>query len=244
MSVNYSNLLEYKKKVSHLEELYSGFSKTMGKIFDKPDSQENIKEAENIVKEMLECILADDFTFHSLIAVLSYHYYTHTHSLNTCVYALCLGKELNFKGDELHDLGVAALLHDIGKTQISQTTLNKNGKLTEAQFKEVQQHSVYGYRLVKNLNVTKKGILKGIRNHHEKMDGSGYPDRLTKNKIHPFARIIGVCDIFDAVTTKKSYKDLSGTFDALMMMKKEMNQQLDSHIVNIFITIFQPKGHN
>jgi len=250
MSVNYSNsekqvictnLIEYKKKVSHLEKLYSEFSQKMSEIFDMPDSLENINEANKIVKEMLSCILADDFTVQSLIGVLSYHYYTHTHSLNTCVYALCLGKKLNFKEDELHDLGVAALLHDLGKTQISQTLLNKNGKLTEAQFKEVQKHSVYGYRLLKNLKVTKKGILKGICNHHEKTDGSGYPDGLTKHQIHPFARIIAICDVFDAITTKKSYKDLSGTFDALMIMKKDMKQHLDSHIVNVFITIFEPK---
>jgi len=252
MSVNYSKqerdkkivcnkLIEYKGNVSSLEELYSQFSKEMDKIFEEPESIHTIKEAENIVNKMLSCIISSEFTVYSLIGILSYRYYTHTHSLNTCIYALCLGKKLRLTHNELQDLGIAALLHDLGKTQVNQTLLNKNGKLTSAQFKEVQKHSVYGYRIVKNLQVKKEGILKGIRHHHEKIDGSGYPDGLKKDEIHPFARIIGVCDIFDAVTTKRSYKDMSGTFEALMMMKKDMKYQLDPKIVNTFIGVFHLK---
>ena len=224
-----------------MEKLYSEFSKSMDTIFENPESPETVKESKKIVNNMISTIMSDDFTVNSLITILSYDYYTHTHSLNVSVYALCLGKELRLKPTQLEDLGTAALLHDLGKSQVHKAIINKNGKLTEREFNEVKKHPIFGYELAKKLQIESKDILLGIRHHHEKMDGSGYPDKLTSDQIHIYAKIVGICDIFDALTTKRSYKNEVSTFDTLAMMKKEMGHQLDMDILNTFIQIFLNK---
>lgn len=225
-----------------METLYTEFSKSMDTIFENPESPETVKESKIIVNNMIDTIMSDDFTVTSLITILSYDYYTHTHSLNASVYALCLGKELGLGKSELEDLGTAALLHDLGKSQVHKAIINKNGKLTEREFNEVKRHPAYGYELAKKLQITNNGVLLGIRHHHEKMDGSGYPDGLKEKQIHLYARIVGICDIFDALTTKRSYKAEVSTFDTLVMMKTQMGHQLDMDILNTFIQIFHSKN--
>mgnify|MGYP002477467154 CR=1 FL=1 len=98
--------------------------------------------------------------------------YTHTHSLNVSIYALCLGKSMGIDEKNLEDLGTTALLNDLGKSKITKEIINKKGKLTEYEYNEAKKHSIYGWALAKRLGITNKNILLGIRNHHEKLDGT------------------------------------------------------------------------
>lgn len=238
----YNKLIDTVQVPDRMKTLYSEFSKSMDTIFENPESPDTVKNSKVIVNNMIDTIMSDDFTVTSLITILSYDYYTHTHSLNTSVYALCLGKELGLSKSKLEDLGTAALLHDLGKSQVHKSIINKKGKLTEREFNEVKKHPALGYELAKKLQITNNDILQGIRHHHEKIDGNGYPDGLKDNQIHIYARIIGICDIFDALTTKRSYKDEVSTFDTLIMMKTKMAHQLDKNILNTFIQIFHTKN--
>ena len=222
-----------------MKEFYKKISNNVNKIFENPESSDNVEESMNIVTEMVAIIMEKDFTASSLITILSFDYYTHTHSLNVSAYSICVGKEMGFSRAALEELGMAALLHDIGKTKIDPMIINKNGTLSEIEFIEVQNHPYYSWLITKKIGITNKNILLGIRNHHEKVDGTGYPDKLHNKEIHDYAKIIGICDVFDALTTNKSYKDSTSTFDTLVMMKKEMSSHLDRNIINFFIKIFK-----
>ena len=134
---------------------------------------------------------------------------------------------------------MASILHDLGKSCVDPNIINKNGKLTKSEFEEIKQHPVYGYDLALNMGITDKRILSGIRSHHEKLDGSGYPDGLKDQQIPLFARIIAVCDVFDALTTKRSYKDAMKSFEAIKLMKEQMSNHLDMKLVNALIQMFK-----
>jgi HD-GYP domain-containing protein (c-di-GMP phosphodiesterase class II) len=238
----YNNLMSLKLVPEKMKEFYSNVGNTINKMFTNPQDKSNMKEVDNIVTEMVSTIAQNSFTVSSFITILSSDYYNHTHSLNVSVYAICLGRHLKMKKSELKELGVSALLHDLGKSKISDAIINKTSKLTEHEFNEVKKHSMYGWALARQMGITNKHILAGIRNHHERMDGNGYPDRLKDEQIHIFAKIIAVCDTFDALTTNKSYQDSMGTFNTLLMMKKEMSKHLDTTIVDHFINIFREES--
>jgi len=238
----YNNLMSLKLVPEKMKEFYSNVGNTINKMFTNPQDKSNMKEVDNIVTDMVSTIAQDSFTVSSFITILSSDYYNHTHSLNVSVYAICLGRHLKMSKSELKELGVSALLHDLGKSKISDAIINKTGKLTEHEFNEVKKHSMYGWALARQMGITNKHILAGIRNHHERMDGNGYPDKLKDEQIHTFAKIIAVCDTFDALTTNKSYQDSMGTFNTLLMMKKEMSKHLDTTIVDHFINIFREES--
>jgi len=239
---------EYYKNSKHqtiipknTQKFYEDIALKIDKLFENPERIENLEQTKEIVSNMVSIVLEESFTISSFISILEYEYYNHTHSLNVCVYSLCLGKQLNLTKPSLEELGISAILHDIGKTKIDQSIINKDGKLNEVEFKEVMKHPFYGTLLAKKLGINNIKILEGIKYHHEKMDGTGYPDGLFETQIPLYAKIIGTCDIFDALTTKKTYQDSVSTFDTLIMMKKEMSKQLDSKIINAFIEIFRNK---
>ncbi|XOB61489.1 HD-GYP domain-containing protein [Campylobacterota bacterium DY0563] len=235
----FNGFMNQKVIPNDMDKFYEEVGLTIDKMFKDPESLANYSEVKNIVTNMVKIILDKKFMINSFISILASNYYTHTHSLNVSVYAICLGKHLGLKENDIQDLGISALLHDLGKSKIKESILNKIGTLTEYEFNEMKKHPLLGWLLAKRLGITNRNILAGIRNHHEKMDGTGYPDRQKDEDIHLFAKIIGICDVFDALTTKRVYKDAVSTFETLIMMKKEMSQHLDPRIVDDFIKIFK-----
>ena len=235
----YQGEIEEKRIPKDMKSFYENMESKIEHLFANPESLETIKNTQEIVSGMIDLIVKDDFVIASLVTILTYDYHTHTHSLNVSVYALCLGKYIGLKKSDLLNLGTAALLHDIGKSKIDNNIINKNGKLTTKEFREVKNHPYYGLVMAKKIGITNKDILSGIHLHHEKIDGSGYPRGLKKDAIPLYARIISICDAFDAISTRRSYKDSMGTFDTLIMMKKEMSNSFDSRIINSFIQMLK-----
>jgi HD-GYP domain-containing protein (c-di-GMP phosphodiesterase class II) len=222
-------------------EIYTNATKVVDEMFSNPDTLENVKSVESVVDNLVDTILHDEFAIESLLELIAHDYYTHTHSINVSIYALSLGTFLKMDKQELTELGESAIMHDLGKSKIDSSIINKPGKLTDDEFEEIKKHPLYGYQIAKNLGVRNENILSGIRHHHEKLDGRGYPDGISEEKISRFARIIAVCDIFDALSTRRSYKEPLNTFDTLMLMKKNMPHHLDMNILNEFIKMFKHK---
>lgn len=103
----------------------------------------------------------------------------------------------------------------------------------------MKSHPEIGLEIATTLGITDKRILNAISQHHEKMDGSGYPFHLKSNQISEFAKIISICDIFDTLTTKRSYKESMTTFESIKLMKSEMAVKIDLNILNSFILMFK-----
>ena len=222
--------------------IYEKASESMDLMFKNPESLENVKNAQPIVNNFIDIILRDRCAVESLMKITAHDYYTHTHSINVSIYTLSLGSFLGIDGKDLEVLGMAAILHDLGKSKIDYEIINKNGKLTDEEFAQMKHHPTFGHELALKLNLIDERILTAIRHHHEKIEGGGYPDNLKGDKISQFARIIGVCDVFDALSTKRSYKDPMSSFESLSLMKQQMVGHLDMNMVDAFIRMLNKQG--
>lgn len=143
------------------------------------------------------------------------HCYTYEHSLNVTLYALIIGFNEGLTSKELQVLVLGCLLHDLGKCNINNTILDKPGKLSDSEFKAIQQHPIYGVELADSLSCADNRIKGIILQHHEKLDGTGYPYGLSYDKINHLSRIAAVADIFDAVTSKRAYHQKRSVKDGI-----------------------------
>jgi uncharacterized domain HDIG len=163
----------------------------------------------------------DDYTFH--------------HSVNVAIICGVLGKWLGYTGIELKDLILAGLLHDVGKTQIPLEILNKPGKLSPEEMEIMRLHTTRGYKLLHDKPEIPDGVIHGILQHHERFDGSGYPLGVCGDQIHPYAKIIAIADIYDAMTSDRVYHRKSSPFAVVEMIVEEMFNKLDPQIGTVFL---------
>ena len=230
------NKNNFSKKTS---QVYSKATEIIDELYHNPETLGGAEKSKEVVNDLVQIILDDEFTIRSLMQIATHDYYTHTHSLNVSIYALSLGAFLQMEKEELTELGEAGLLHDLGKSKVALEIINKNGKLTDEEFSKMKKHPELGFYLAIQLGIKNKNTLHGIRHHHEKLDGSGYPSGLRGQSIPLFARIVGLCDIFDALSSKRSYKDALSTFDALKLIKTNMKNHVDLNLLNEMIKMFK-----
>lgn len=161
-------------------------------------------------KQMMNMIIDDLSTNKDAMIMLmdmsSVDHYLFQHSLNVCVYTILLGMSNGYSKEELATLGMGALLHDIGKTQIAINVLKKPGSLTNEEFITMKQHARIGYELLKDEPNLPLLVAHCAFQHHERIDGSGYPRGIKGNEIHDYAKWIGLVDSYDAMTTNRIYR--------------------------------------
>jgi HD-GYP domain-containing protein (c-di-GMP phosphodiesterase class II) len=160
--------------------------------------------------------------------------YTGGHVKRVTQYSLVIGKALGFPKKDLEDLRLAATLHDIGKIGIRDDVLLKAGRLDDREFKKMIKHTEYGAEILGPVKQLRK-IIPGVRNHHERVDGQGYPDNLKDTQIPLIAKIIAVADTFDAMTTDRPYRKALSSENAFEELKKNAGIQFDKVIVDTFI---------
>jgi|BioPla2DNA2_1021312.scaffolds.fasta_scaffold01019_17 HD-GYP domain-containing protein (c-di-GMP phosphodiesterase class II) len=161
--------------------------------------------------------------------------YLYAHSINVAMLSMLIGKWLKYDYHKLKSLVTAGFLHDIGKIRVPPEILNKPGPLDEDEFEEVKKHCMAGYKLAETFPGMNEDILKGILQHHERQDGSGYPFGLTGDRIHETARIIAVADIYDAMTSNRLYKERVCPFDVFETIEKDYFGKLDHRTANTFL---------
>lgn len=160
--------------------------------------------------------------------------YTFTHSLNVSMLCNIFAGWLKFSPEKVNELTMAGLLHDVGKVKIDAALLNKPGKLTESEFSLVKKHSKFGYEMMTKQNVS-ENIKYGILMHHEKLDGSGYPIGLKEAQIHEYAKIIGIADIYDAMTSNRSYHQNFSPFKVIQIFEQDSFGRLDARYLFVFL---------
>jgi putative nucleotidyltransferase with HDIG domain len=198
--------------------LYESAQGLVQEILTKSDMGEMVQQSRTMVDSMVGFLFKESTSLHELMQLTSYDYYTYTHSVNVFVYSVSLANRLGFSGKEVNEFGHGALMHDIGKRMIDNDITTSRGKLSEAQWEQMRMHPVHGYEILKAQGETSAIALDVTRHHHEKLNGRGYPDGLLGDEISHWARITTIADIFDALTTKRSYKDAMDTFFALQFM--------------------------
>lgn len=144
----------------------------------------------------------------------------------------------NLPSEEMSKIQIAGILHDTGKIDTPEAILTKKGRLTDDEFTIMKEHPVHGFDILKNINyLTKLGITDLVLYHHEKVDGSGYPEGLTKDQIPLGARILAVSDAYDAMTTDRSYREKLSKEEAIEQLIKNKGTQFDANIVDAFLKI-------
>ncbi len=166
--------------------------------------------------------------------------YTQGHIERVSTMALSLGKLIGIPEQELKALRMGCILHDIGKISIPREVLNKPGKLNEKEWQIMKEHPIIGYKICLPLQKTLGPALEVIRHHHEKMDGSGYPDGLAGSEISTIARIASIVDIYDALTTDRPYRKSLPRNEAVQILIQEKNNgKLDPYLVQTFVRLIE-----
>lgn len=163
-------------------------------------------------------------------------HYTKCHCNRVSEYCVLIGKKLGLSQEDLDKLRIGGLFHDIGKIGISDNILKKESKLTNEEYDEIQTHTSLGVDILTRNKVFKE-IIPIVEYHHEKYDGNGYPFKLKGDEIPLAARITAVADTFDAMTSKRSYRDPIPLSDVVEEFKKCSGTQFDPNIVNTFLDI-------
>ncbi|MDH3355648.1 MAG: HD-GYP domain-containing protein [Chromatiales bacterium] len=219
--------------------VYSHSIEMMEHLLESPTA-ENINASKQAISSITDLILSDDKTADSLLRITAHDFYTYTHSVNVGVTGLMLSKALfkNSDAHDLHELGAGFFLHDLGKVKVDPDVLNKPARLTESEMRHVRIHPYQGYKILNDANALSEECRLIIMQHHEFVDGTGYPRKLKDNEIHIYGKICGIADVFDALTAERSYKKAMSTFDALTLMKEKMITHFDKELFGSFVRLF------
>lgn len=194
-----------------------------------------IDEVKDSLEPLVSGILNNNNILGSLRRIEVNDEYTFKHSINVSLLSSMIGKWLGYSHRDLMDLSIASLLHDLGKCKIPSEVLNKPAKLNPAEFEIMKDHSYLGYQILAESGQLSQDALYGVLCHHERMDGSGYPNGLAGYKIHEYARIIGIADIFDAMTSNRVYKSKISPFIVAEELLRESCNHIDVSITSLFL---------
>lgn len=197
--------------------------------------QDTADQMKSIVNNIVDALIKDKDVMVNMIDLKSYDDYTYYHSVNVGVLSIIVGVALGMNRSHLYKLGLGALLHDIGKVFIDRKIIDKPGPLTPEEYTEVKKHPELGYRylMASSLDLPVSGLI-GVLQHHERMDGSGYPERLSGDKINRFSRIIAIADVFDAMTSDRPYRPAMMPSDVMEFLMGGAGTLFDPSLVFLF----------
>jgi HD-GYP domain-containing protein (c-di-GMP phosphodiesterase class II) len=203
--------------------------------------QAGVRKLKRVVQNMVDIIVEDESVLLGISTMRDYDDYTYTHSVNVAILSLCLGKLIGLSRISLSHLAVCGLVHDLGKLDIRKELLNKPGKLTDEEFKEIQTHPIKSVNKIINLrapaDLMAKILLPPLE-HHMKYDLSGYPRVQNKKSVSLFGRILTIADVYDALTSPRIYRPVPISPDlALDIMLKGSGKDFDPILLKVFINM-------
>ncbi len=236
----YTNGIELIEAIS--EETRLRAESTVAKVFqDARENRElNVQAISNTTEHIIDEILKNKNALVNLAEVRAYDNYTFAHSVNVCVLAVITGVSLGLNKMQLRDLGIGALLHDIGKTQIDPALLNKGEPLNGSEFEAIKRHTHLGFEVLRQASEISLLSAHVAFQHHERLDGSGYPRGLKSKEIHPYAMITAVADIYDALISDRPYRLGIPPYQALDLIAQQAERTLDPEIVTAFTKNIAP----
>ena len=204
------------------------------KVLNK-GGQLDIDSVKMVVSELVKNIITNPDTMIWLSHLKDKDEYTVIHSVNVCILSLTFGKTLGLTESELNDLGIGALLFDVGKSKIADNILKKPNSLTDNEFLLMKAHPFLGYETLAKSNKVPKAALDIILHHHERLNGKGYPNGRIGNEISKLTRIVSIVDIFDAMTSDRCHQDAFQAQHALNELYNMAPDELDQDLVEAFI---------
>lgn len=227
------------EKARKFERTFNKFSSNLKDIFNnisklKVPQMDPIRTfSEKIQKEFQSA----GFVIKNIIFFGSKGDPVYRHSINVTAISYILGKWIGFDQTELNLLTYSALFHDFGKTKLDKGLLDKFPNITQREYETYKSHVLLGYDFIKQIPYVHSSVHYGLLMHHERMDGSGYPFGIKENKIHKFAKVIAIADLFDDISSGRYLKKVKGTLDVLQFIQEEsLNLQLNSKYCDILLT--------
>ena len=188
-----------------------------------------------VVEEISASVMRNPGALIGLARLKNKDDYTYMHSVAVCALMVALARQLGLDDEQIRLAGLAGLLHDIGKMAIPLSILNKPGKLTDAEFETVKSHPAEGHRMLLGGSGIGEIALDVCLHHHEKVDGSGYPERLTDAQISLYAKMGAVCDVYDAITSNRPYKNGWEPAESLRKMAEWSKGHFDTTVFHAFV---------
>lgn len=205
-------------------------------LYTDVTSPDFMSTAEDVTNSLLDAIQENDAVAMNVDALKVSDEYTFKHSVDVATIAMLIAKQSGMQKSDVYNVGIAGLLHDVGKSKIPTDMLNKAGKLTEQEFEFMKQHTLLGYQILKEKSDVGQEIMLAVLQHHEKINGLGYPLGLKEKDISPYAKILAIADIYDALVTERAYKKAFSQQDAIEMIMA-MTDELDVHYMRDFLDI-------
>lgn len=218
---------KYKTTVVKFKTIYNEFR--LGRV---PVYQ----EIDDALEPLYEAILSDDHFTRKMWQIHAYDDYTFDHSVRVSMISGLLAKWCGLDHVKIKEAALAGLLHDIGKCNIPDQILNKPSSLTVEEFKVMKTHAILGYILIKDIPNISYDVLQGVMQHHERVDGSGYPNGLKGNEINYLAKIVAVADVYCAMTQDRVYKKAMHPFEAMSFILEKCHSSLDFSMSKTFLS--------
>lgn len=211
--------------------------------FRRLDPNEAVHWSHEVGQHLVQLLHGSQNLTQQLFRVMKHDFSTFSHVVNVSSYCVVLAQQLGINGKgELQEIAVGGMLHDIGKRHISPAILNKRGPLTQTEYETVKQHPIIGYsELCERSDVTFPQLMM-IYQHHERIDGTGYPVGCPGSEIHQWARICAVVDVFDAITGERPYRPQMSKKEALGMLNRVAGKHLDPDMVRCWTHIMGAQG--
>lgn len=211
---------------------------TVGKIIE--DIMENRVIVEKIedyepLNSVVDQLITQKEIFSNLETIKDYDEYTFVHCVNVCIMSVIMGWALDYSKEELMELGVGALLHDVGKVKVRKDVLNKPGKLSDEERLEMERHTSYTFEILKLRDDISQYAALIAYQHHERFDGQGYPQGLKGSYIHLYSRIVAIADVYDALVTDRIYRPRLHSYEAAEIIQASSGTHFDPALVKVFI---------
>ena len=230
-------------KVKLSESVKKRVSEGIQYLFSNTSTEAFTDTANHIANDLMKAISDNDAIAIDISALKVSDEYTFKHSVDVATMAMVIAKKHGMSEKEIQEIGISGLLHDVGKSQIPNEILNKAGRLTEEEFALMKQHSLFGFKILKEKDSISQAISLGVLQHHEKINGQGYPLGLKADQISPYAKVLSVADVYDALVTERPYKKAFSQNDAIEIIMS-MTTDLDISIMESFLgsIILYPVG--
>ncbi|MDV6347332.1 HD-GYP domain-containing protein [Nitrosomonas sp. Is35] len=194
-----------------------------------------IEGAESLVEEINQSMERNPNALLTLIRLKNVNEYTYMHSVAVCMLMVALGRQMGLDEAQIRQAGTAGLLHDIGKMVIPNEVLNKPGKLTDEEFAVMKSHPERGWEILKSCYQVHETTLDVCLHHHERVDGKGYPEKLSGDALTLFARMGAVCDVYDAISSDRCYKPAWSPAESIRKMASWKDGHFDETIFQAFV---------
>jgi HD-GYP domain-containing protein (c-di-GMP phosphodiesterase class II) len=241
---NWERLLEdeaipFKTRLASILEISRDL---VARVFANKHPESLVRVTRSVSRVIASLINRNQPSLRDLLDVLHRDHQLATHAVNGACFAICLAESLGYPLSDLSKIGTGVLLHDVGMLELDPDVVKKPRKLDEFERKEIVKHSILGFKLLCKVAELSRGELMMVYQHHERVDGKGYPTSLVLSEIHPWARLCAVVDIFEAVTSDRPQRQRLSVTSAIAILQRESDNSLDPTFVDAWVRLLEAEN--